>query len=87
MPTPIQRPSITTDLASRYETQKVGGAFDARNIIEKGVDSIAASYQGATFQTANGFSTEAQQGQSDFKNDGLGLSSYVKGLDTRPYKK
>ena len=56
--TPITRPSLTTDLASRYQTQNVGGAYDARNIIETGVDPLFASYQGATFQNKNGFLTE-----------------------------
>ena len=87
MPIPVERTSLTTDLASRYGNQRVGGAFDAKNIIESGVDSIAASYQGAQFQKANGFLTKEQQGISDFKNDGKDLSQYVKGLDTRPYKK
>lgn len=85
MPTPIARPSLTTDLATRYATQKVGGAFDARDIVESGVDSLFASYQGATFQNANGFLTEMQLEVSDFKNDGNGLSIYVQGLSTQPY--
>ncbi len=83
--TPISRPSLTTDLATRYATQNVGGAYDARDIIEKGVDPIVASYQGATFQNINGFLTEAQQGVSDFKNNGNGLSQYVEGLSTKKY--
>lgn len=85
--TPITRPSLTTDLASRYATQHVGGAFDDRNIIESGVDPIAASNQGAQFQLKNGFLTKVQQGISDFKNDGNNLSTYVQGLNTTPYKK
>lgn len=30
MPTPNQRPSLTTDLATRYATQKAGGAFEVK---------------------------------------------------------
>jgi len=85
MPNPIQRPSLTTDLATRYATQNVGGAYDARDIIEAGVDPLQASYQGQQFQNQNGFLTEVQQGVSDFKGDGNDLSQYVQGLDTTKY--
>ena len=85
MPIPTPRPSLTTNLAQRYATQPVGGAFDARDIIETGVDSLFGSMQGAEFQTANGFETEVQQGISQFKNDGENLSIYEQGLDTTPY--
>ena len=85
MPIQQARPSLTTDLATRYATQQVGGAFDARDIIESGVDPLFASYQGTTFQNVNGFLTEQQVGVSDFKNDGNGLSTYVQGLNTTPY--
>jgi hypothetical protein len=85
MPIPTPRPSLTTDLATRYVTQKAGGAFNDKNIIETGVDALFASYQGATFQKANGFLTKVQQGVSDFKADGKDLSFYVQGLSTTPY--
>ncbi len=85
MPTQIPRPSLTITLAERYATQNVGGAFDARNIIESGVDAEFASIQGSTFQTENGFETEVQQGVSQFINDGEGTSMYEEGLDTTPY--
>jgi hypothetical protein len=85
MPIQTARPSLTTTLAERYETQPVGGAFNARNIIENGVDALFASLQGAEFQVKNGFMTEEQVGVSDFINDGNGLSQYVQGLDTTKY--
>ena len=85
MPNAVPRPSLTTTLADRYATQTVGGAFDARDIIETGVDALFASMQGSQFQTKNGFLTKEQQGVSDFKNDGNGLSQYVQGLDTSKY--
>jgi hypothetical protein len=85
MPTPITRPSLITTLAERYETQPVGGAFDARDIIESGVDALFASMQGAEFQVKNGFLTKEQLEVSDFINDGNGLSIYVQGLDTKKY--
>lgn len=85
MPNPISRPSLTTDLASRYTSQKIGGAFDARNIIQTGTDALFASYQSSQFQLTNGFLTKEKLGVSDFKNDGGNLSQYVQGLNTTPY--
>lgn len=85
MPTQLTRPSLTTPLAIRYTTQRIGGAFDARNIIENGTDALFASYQSATFQNTNGFLTKEQLLVSDFKNNGNGLSQFVQGLDTTPY--
>jgi hypothetical protein len=85
MPNAVARPSLTTTLADRYETQPVGGAFDARDIVEVGVDALFASMQGSQFQVKNGFLTKEQQGISDFKNDGKDLSQYVAGLDTSKY--
>lgn len=85
MPNPITRPSLTTPLSTRYATQRVGGAFDARNIIENGTDALFASFQSATFQNTNGFLTKEQLQVTDFKNSGNGLSQFVQGLDTTPY--
>ncbi len=79
------RPSIKTDLASRYATQKVGGAFDARNITTTGVDKAITSQQEAQFCTQNGFVTRESFGVSQFKDNGNNLSAFVKGLDTRKY--
>lgn len=85
MPNALPRPSLTLTLADRYATQPVGGAFNARNIIESGVDALFASNQGAEFQVKNGFLTEEQIQVSDFKDDGNDLSIYVQGLSTTPY--
>ena len=83
--TPIQRQSLSTDLATRYQTQRVGGAYNDKNIIESGVDALFANYQSVQFQTQNGFLTKVQQGISSFKNDGKDLSSFVQGLNTQKY--
>lgn len=85
MPNPIPRPSLTTPLSQRYATQKAGGAFDDKAIIESGVDPLFASFQAATFQVNDGFLTKVQQGISDFIDNGNNLSYYVKGLDTTKY--
>ena len=85
MPIPITRLSLKTPLTQRYVTQKAGGAFDDKNIIETGVDSLFASFQAATFQIKNGFVTKVQMGVSNFTDDGINLSMYVKGLDVKRY--
>jgi hypothetical protein len=85
MPLPIDRPSLKTSLSQRYATQPAGGAFDAKNIIENGVDPLFSSMQGAEFQTDNGFETKTKLGISQLKNDGEGTSIYEEGLDTTPY--
>ena len=85
MPIPTPRPSLTTDLATRYATQRVGGAFNDRDIITVGEVALFASYQGTTFQKISGFLTKAKLGVSEFKADGKDLSFYVKGLNTTKY--
>ncbi len=85
MPIPTDRPSLKTSLSQRYAKQHVGGAYDARDIIETGVAPLFSSMQGSEFQTANGFETDVLQGVSQFKNDGENLSIYEQGLDTTKY--
>ena len=85
MPNALPRPSLQTSLSQRYAQQSVGGAFNDKAIIEKGNDPLFASYQGATFQLNNGFLTAAKIEVSDFKNNGGGLSRFVKNLNTTPY--
>ena len=98
MPTPNQRPSLKTDLATRYTTQHAGGTFDVKKVLEQpgktppsGEVIDASSMNGVNFQSPNGFEVKVTQGNTQMK-DAQGttskeLSTYVKGLDTRPYKK
>ena len=46
MPTPLNRESLNKSLEERYKTQKVGGAFDAKDINTK-PDSITLSADGS----------------------------------------
>ena len=39
MPTPSERPSLKTDLESRYRTQRVGSAFSVKNTLKQPGDS------------------------------------------------
>lgn len=96
MPTPTQRPSITTTLDIRYAKQHAGGAFEVKQILgspgqEPAVGKVidAASHQGAINQNPNGFQVKVLQQVSQLKavqSGGVGnYSTYVKGLDTTKY--
>lgn len=39
MPTPSSRPSLNTDLESRYRTQRVGSAYDIKKLLKSPGDS------------------------------------------------
>lgn len=93
MPSPTQRPSLKTDLASRYSKQKVGGAFDAKNIDTNVGDSVTtdpvhgSGIQDTTFRRG-GFTVK--ESQSGFKDIGNGVSSkqlsiYIKGFNNQRY--
>lgn len=77
------RPSLATDLASRYETQKKGGAFDAA---KAGESTAPSSLQSQQFEKTDKFVVREQMGVSEYKADGKDLSQFVRGLDTRKYK-
>lgn len=97
MPTPVPRPSLTTDLQTRYSNQRAGGAFDVKKVLGapgtepaagKTIDAVSA--QGAAFQAPNGFEVKVMQGDTQFK-DAQGttskqLSRYIKGFSNQKYK-
>ena len=97
MPNPINRDSLVTDLESRYNKQKAGGAFDAKNIVTT-EDTIAASVepsiQGQKFTIdKGGFRVKMPIGLSsladvpDRRNStSKELSQYTKGLSNKKYK-
>jgi hypothetical protein len=73
MPTPTERDSIITDLVDRYNKQKVGGAFDAKQAGKVFVDDFNNTF-------ADGF-TKGGQNTNFPKKD----SMYVQGLSTVKY--
>lgn len=92
MPLPIDRPSLKTSLSQRYAKQRVGGAFDDKNIPTQpgqyGTEGgLGFGIQGAQFISPPLFRIDswAFLQQSQFINNGNNLSMYVKGLDTTPY--
>jgi hypothetical protein len=96
MPTPNTRPSLTTTLDTRYAQQRAGEAFDVKAVLggpgtvpKQGQTIDAASQNGQTFQSPNGFLVKplAQVSQlKDVKAGNSSLSLYIKGLDTRKYR-
>lgn len=99
MPTPNVRTSLSTDLASRYLTQRAGSAFDIKQTLgcpgsvpkkQSVIEGDTASQGGANFQSPNGFETDILQGQTQLKdaqgNTSKELSMYIKGINTKKYK-
>ena len=96
MPTPITRPSLTTDLLTRYSNQKVGEAFDVKKTLgspgstpQAGSTIDANSIQAQRFQAPKGFEVKVGQEGTQFL-DAQGttskqLSTYVQNLSTQKY--
>lgn len=97
MPTPNLRPSLTTDLQTRYNNQRAGGAFDVKKTLggpgtqpSSGTTIDATSMLGQEFQAPNGFEVKVQQGVTQMK-DAQGttskeLSRYLRGFSSKKYK-
>lgn len=97
MPNQINRDSLVVDLENRYKKQKVGGAFDAKNIVTSD-DGLAPAYDGsyksqAYTITKGKFRTKQPIGLSDFadvpdrqNSTSKQLSQYVQGLSNKKYK-
>lgn len=83
----IDRQSLTTDLTSRYNNSKVGGAYDAK----KAGTSTETSPQAALYDNTGDFVVKQQQGVSNFKGTSgtnyKEVSLYSRNADLRPYKK
>ena len=90
--TPTTRTSLNTDLASRYDKQRVGSAFDIKKILSTKTGQIinATSMQSAGFQSPSGFVVGNNDGVTQFKDaqstTSKGLSTYVKGFNSQKYK-
>lgn len=87
MPSPTPRPSLTTDLETRYETQKEGGAFDAK---QAGTATAPASIQAQQFENTDTFVVKEPLFISNFKGTDTPnykeISILAQGLDVRKYK-
>ena len=74
MPTPTERPSLDTNLEKRYQDQRAGGAYDAKQAGTTTVDFFGNEF-------ADGF-TKGGEGTHLPKKDSL----YLKGHSTKKYK-
>lgn len=89
MPTPINRQSLTTDLASRYVNQNVGGSQNAKRA---GTSTIEPSINAKLFDTSTKYDIDQSLGQSNFKGIVNGgqykeISRFATGISTVPYDK
>jgi hypothetical protein len=93
MPEPSKRPSMDTDLESRYNNQRIGSAFDIKRMLSRKSGQIvdAESLNGATFQNPNGFEVGGSVDGTQFKDaQGLfskELSIYMKGFSNKRYSR
>jgi hypothetical protein len=95
MPLPSSRPSLTTTLDVRYANQHAGEAFDVKatlgapgTVPRQGEVIDAASGNGSSFQSPNGFLVRPMTLISQLKDVQSGnssLSRYIQGLDTKKY--
>ena len=93
MPTPSPRPSLETDLESRYANQRVGSAFDVKEVLSSEVPGRtvdAQSMQANEFQSPAGFEvgvgpfgTQMKDAQGNTSGQ---LSRYMQGFSNRRYR-
>ena len=89
MPIPINRTSLTTDLASRYANQPVGGSQNAKRA---GSSTVIPSIAAKLFDTSTAYDVDQSMGQSNFKGIVNGgqykeISRFATGISTVPYDK
>lgn len=72
--TPTERPSVETNLEKRYEGQRAGGAYDAKQAGNTTIDAFNNSF-------ADGFTKGGANTHLPKKN-----SMYIQGHTTRKYK-
>jgi hypothetical protein len=100
MPTPISRPSLTTNLADRYATTPVGGAFNVQKTLgspgsapkkQSVIEGDTISMKANTFQSPAGFETNVLQQKSQLidvqSNGNSGVSQFLQGFNNTPYDK
>jgi hypothetical protein len=88
MPTETTRPSLTTDLATRYATQQTGEAFNSKLA---GTATAPLSIQAKLYDTNPSFIVNELQEISNFENVGDGgtykeVSKYSSNINTTRYK-
>jgi hypothetical protein len=89
MPNPVDRPSLTKTLEQRYAEQKVGGAYNAKDITIGGKHSPIENSTLSGLHTVPGFKTSMMEQQTEF-NEAKGESSLqsslmIKGFNNTKY--
>ena len=79
MSTPLNRESLNKSLEQRYESQKVGGAFDAKKATPDIFGQLEKDW------TKPGFASGGKEGLG-IEGIKKGKSLYLNGLDTKRYK-
>lgn len=101
MPQPADRPSLTKDLATRYATQRAGGAFDVKERLKAPgsspqtgermpIDGNEKMYSADDFAVKQVLGVtellDAQEANSSSAPKSKELSLYIKGFNNRKYK-
>lgn len=101
MPTPITRPSLTKDLASRYATQRAGGAFEVKQRLKPPGNSPTAGdrmpidgnerlYTNDDFVVKQPIGVteflDAQDANSSSSPRSREISRYIRGFSNQKYK-
>lgn len=92
--TNVNRESMNISLEERYKNSYAGGAFNVHTVVQtegSNAVSVGDSYADRLYTTTIGFKIKQETMKSEFKevsgeSSALGLSRYVQGLDTTPYK-
>jgi hypothetical protein len=101
MPTPADRPSLTKDLASRYATQRAGGAFEVKQRLKPPgaspsagdrmpIDGNERIYSADDFAVKQAIGVtellDAQEANTTSSPKSKELSLYIRGFSNRKYK-
>ena len=79
--TPTERPSLDTGIVGRYNTQRAGGAYDAKSIGKWGSHAPLENNLQSRFWTPPGFKVSMQNTEFN-RPEG---SIYLQGHTTRAY--
>ena len=101
MPQPADRPSLTKDLATRYATQRAGGAFEVKQRLKPPgsspktgdrmpIDGNERLYSADDFAVKQPLGVtemlDAQEANTTSAPKSKELSLYIKGFSNRKYK-
>jgi hypothetical protein len=101
MPTQTDRPSLSTDLVTRYEKQPAGGAFDVKKTLKAPGQTLQSGDRlpidgNEKFFSVDDFAAKQLLGVTEFLDAAeantsasprsVGISRYVRGFSNQKYK-